>query len=450
MYVVSKKDSIYFQLLKLLLCSAVMVVLLFVGMNFISNYTIDYYYYNTNYSEKKDAEYIEKLQKYIDRNAISSRDTANLKAWVKKQNILTLKIYKDHIKVFDSDYPDKEIWEENIEANEYEWETYYSVEFADGMARVGIIGWYGYKSYNYALVAEIVVSFVLFFILVLLGIRRKMKYISKLCDEIGILEGGNLDYAITIKGNDELAALAEGLNSMRLSFQEMIEQEAEIVSENSKIITEMSHDLRTPVTSIMLYTEILKKGSYKDENKLLEYLEKIDRKSHRMKQLADHLFEYSMVSGGKEIELEPAESCEVRFYDLLSETCGYLMQEGFDVDFRVEWKDRNIRVYTEYIVRIIDNITSNITKYADPRHKVVISSLYTSHMAGFVFENAERELEEKQDSNVVGIQSIKNMMRKMGGDFRVAQKNGRFRIEILFPCVEGNEFRFIKKQFRIW
>lgn len=86
-----------------------------------------------------------------------------------------------------------------------------------------------------------------------------MKYISKLSDEIAILEGGSLDYKITIKGKDELAALAEGLENMRISFCNMIEQEAEITSENNRIITEMSHDLRTPVTSMMLYTEILKK-----------------------------------------------------------------------------------------------------------------------------------------------------------------------------------------------
>lgn len=108
-----------------------------------------------------------------------------------------------------------------------------------------------------------------------------MKYISKLSDEIAILEGGSLDYKITIKGKDELAALAEGLENMRISFCNMIEQEAEITSENNRIITEMSHDLRTPVTSMMLYTEILKKGRYKNEQQLLECLDKIDRKAHR-------------------------------------------------------------------------------------------------------------------------------------------------------------------------
>ena len=86
-----------------------------------------------------------------------------------------------------------------------------------------------------------------------------MKYIRKLSKEIEILEGGNLEYKITVNGKDELAALAGGLECMRESFRNQSIQEAEIVRENQKIVTQMSHDLRTPLTSIMLYTELTEK-----------------------------------------------------------------------------------------------------------------------------------------------------------------------------------------------
>lgn len=93
-----------------------------------------------------------------------------------------------------------------------------------------------------------------------------MAYILQLKDEIEILEGGSLDYPITIKGKDELAALAKGLDNMRKSFAGLIDQEGKMVQENQRIITEMSHDLRTPVTSIILYTEILKREPIKTRN----------------------------------------------------------------------------------------------------------------------------------------------------------------------------------------
>ena len=279
---------------------------------------------------------------------------------------------------------------------------------------------------------EELITFVFFIMLVLLGIRRKMKYIRKLGDEVEILEGGSLDYEITVKGKDELARLAESVESMRKAFNRMITQETEMIHENQRIVTEMSHDLRTPVTSIMLYTEILKKGKYKDEKQLLEYIEKIDRKAHAMKQLTENLFEYSLVTGENEIELEKAEQYEVIFYDLFSETCSYLEEKDFRVEFEVKWSENKVRISSDYIIRIMDNITSNIVKYADASFPVCITSISDNAMDGFVIENKIKENDEKIESTGIGIQSIKNMMMKMGGKCLIEEENDIFRVILLF------------------
>lgn len=433
MVTVNKKDSIYFQLFKLLVISFVVVVIFFLLTNRICEHLIENYYETSDYEKNKNEKYIDKLQAFIDLNDISSKDTAELSSWVKEQKVILLRVYVNNKKIFDSEYSDTDLWEEDVESDEYDWETYYSVEFTDETARIGIIGWYEGQLYNGALIAELLVSFALFVLLVLFGIRKKMKYILKLSREIKILESGSLDYEIAINGKDELAVLAESLDNMRLSFRKMIEQEAEMVNENGRIITEMSHDLRTPVTSMMLYTEILKKGTYKNDRQLLEYLDKIEKKARRMKQLTDHLFEYALVSGEKEIEMEEPESCEILFYDLFSETCSYLEQNGFDMDVKIDWTDRKVSVCTEYVVRILDNISSNIIKYADPEFKVKISSVNEDGMIGFCFENSEKKLEKKKESTGVGLQSIKNMMGKMNGKYRVVMDEGMFRIELLFP-----------------
>lgn len=311
------------------------------------------------------------------------------------------------------------------------------VEFSDGAVEVIITGAYIYQFYNYVMIGEIILSFVLFLLLVLLGIRRKMDYIRKLRDEIEILESGSLDYKITVKGKDELSELAEGLDSMRLSFVSLIQQEAEMVRENQRIVTEMSHDLRTPVTSIMLYTEILKKGKYKSEVQFKEYLDKIDLKAHRMKQLTDHLFEYSLIAGGGEIELEEPEQYEVLFYDLFSEICSFLEQKGFLVVFHVDWVDCVIQISTDYVMRILDNVTSNIVKYADPSAPVEISSLQEEHMVGFSVKNSIQRSEKKPESTGIGIQNINNMMQKMGGKSIVQEDEKQFRLVLLFPCLEN-------------
>ena len=150
--------------------------------------------------------------------------------------------------------------------------------------------------------------------------------------------------------------------------------------------------------------------------------------------MSDHLFEYSLVSENSGVELEEPELFEVLFYDLFSETCSYLEQYGFQVKFQVVWIARNIRVNTGYIARIMDNITSNIVKYASDREPVVIGSLEGREMAGFFIENTVRDMEEKPESTGIGIQSIRNMMKKMGGKCGVSCTENRFRIEVEFPC----------------
>ena len=90
---VNKKDSIYFQLLKLLTFSAIIAVTFFVLMNRNSDDFIARYYEESDYAEKRDERYVDKFQAFIDANEISSKDTAKLKAWVKEQKVITLRVY---------------------------------------------------------------------------------------------------------------------------------------------------------------------------------------------------------------------------------------------------------------------------------------------------------------------------------------------------------------------
>lgn len=97
---VNKKDSIYFQLLKLLTFSAIIAVTFFVLMNRNSDDFIARYYEESDYAEKRDERYVDKFQAFIDANEISSKDTAKLKAWVKEQKVITLRVYVDDKKIF--------------------------------------------------------------------------------------------------------------------------------------------------------------------------------------------------------------------------------------------------------------------------------------------------------------------------------------------------------------
>ena len=434
---VTKRNSLYFQLMILLVISGAVALAVFYGLNTVGENVVYYYYNHSNYSAKREKNYVAELQNYVSSNELKSSDTDELSQWVtEKAVIISLWLYKDNALIFDSDYPDNATYSsEPAYLDENNGSRFYTIEFADGEVEAGISGVFDYQLYNYASFGEMLLAFSIFILMVLIGIRKKMEYIRKLSKEIQILEGGNLEYKITVTGKDELAALAGGLNCMRESFRRQTIQEAEIVRENQKIVTQMSHDIRTTLTSIMLYTELLKKGTYKNEEQFLEYIEKIERKTRRMKQLADNLFEYSLVSSDQEIELEEAENEKMLFYDLFSETTSYLEQQGYQVDFLVNWNEARLKINTDYISRILDNVTSNIQKYADKSCPVTIGSVKNGNMEGFYFENRTAALTDETESTGVGIQSIKNMMAKMGGRCITGMENGVFRLTLYFPCV---------------
>ena len=95
------------------------------------------------------------------------------------------------------------------------------------------------------------------------------------------MEGGDLDHPITIRGSDEITTLASCLDSMRVTLRQQQEEEAQAAAKVKNLITEMSHDLRTPLTTLLLYTEILQYHKYETPEQADSYLNKIDARPGR-------------------------------------------------------------------------------------------------------------------------------------------------------------------------
>lgn len=423
------------MLFLLLIASAISGILYFV-LDSASEYLVEKYLEESEYAEERNAEAVSELQNYITSGDLASRDAEALALWVKKQKLLILCIYKDGIQVFDSRYPDQEIWDEEIVPADYDWINYDTVEFSDGMAEIQITGAYRYQIYSRVWILELAVCFFVFLMVVLFGIRRKMIYIRLLSNEVEALEGGSLHCPITVKGNDELSVLAEGLDSMRKSFLESQKKEEEIYLQNQHVITEMSHDLRTPVTSIILYSEILKAGKYRDDAQRDSYIEKIGRKAFQLKERTDQLLGYSLLSEKRNPpKMERAPFKDV-FYDLLSEACGYLEQTGFRIDSEMLWPEVVIAFNADYASRIVDNIVSNITKYADPQEPVRITQTEDKNMVGLLVQNRIRRADGNNDGTRVGIKNVCSMMEEMGGTCLFEKAGLHWEIGISFPVIE--------------
>lgn len=436
-----KFQSMYVQLVGLLLAAILISGAFYLLINRIGARIITEIFMNREHIEQISSAYVDDLQKFIDENQVSSNDSDKLTAWVKRQKIISIQVYKNELLTYNSYYPEAAVEDVAVEGRYYEWEHYYTVEFSDGTADVFLYGFFAYQLYTYALIAEILLAVVLLILIVIFGIRRTVRYIGKLKEECDILGSGDLDYEITVRGRNELSLLAEGMNHMRIALKESSENEEELSLANRRIITEMSHDLRTPLTSLLIYTGLLRKKEISDPDLLQEYLWKIDKKAQQIKRLSDNIFEYALMAEGAEVKLGEPETFREVFYDPLSEMAAYLEERQYITETNLEKDNRKICVNEEYINRILDNIVSNIIKYADKKAPIKIYTNHTEEWGRLVFRNTvcadPEDKKRKEGSTSIGLHNVDKMMKDMDGACVVEKKQKQFEMVLQLPWKAG-------------
>ena len=409
----------------LLLCG-----LLFFVLYNASDYYLTNYFERSLFLESHIQKQGESLQEYISKNGISSKDLQQLKKWEYRQPLILLELYSDGKCLYSSfyDVPDQELRYDETVGNE---DHIISVQLSDTEAIAVLYSDFTYQYYVLGTALSAVLALVLFILLFLRSNRKLIRYICRLNEEVQILEGGNLEYQVSVEGNDEITDLARSMNRMKESFQQQMETEQNLHQANRRLVTEMSHDLRTPLTGMMLYLEILKSHRYTTEEELQDYLEKIDAKAHHMKQLSDHLFEYSL-SDTTEERTEPQQMREA-FAKIINHLIDDLSAHGFAGVSELTWASCYVDVNREYLRRIFENIASNAVKYAEPAAEILISTIETAQSCGFSVMNTCSVSGSQTESNGIGIESIRTMMRQMNGSCTVEQTETAFEITLLFP-----------------
>jgi len=123
-------------------------------------------------------------------------------------------------------------------------------------------------------------------------------------------------------------------------------------------------------------------------------------------------------------------------YDELSDMCYYLEKQGFQIDTDIKWKKGKILMYEEYLIRILDNISSNILKYADKNKTISMRNEYHTNEMSILFENPYINSNNNTDGYHIGIQNIKMMMNEMNGKCEVIQNEQVFCVCITFQYKE--------------
>ena len=133
----------------------------------------------------------------------------------------------------------------------------------------------------------LLVGTLIFIITFLYVINRKVKDLDEISDGIKFIANGDLSYRLKIRGADEVSNIANNINLMASEIEKKIQSERAAEKTKSELITNVSHDLRTPLTSIMGYIGLLKDKRYKNEEEMNEYLNIAFNKSEKLKILIE-------------------------------------------------------------------------------------------------------------------------------------------------------------------
>lgn len=220
-----------------------------------------------------------------------------------------------------------------------------------------------FYSYEISYIISLVIGSLLFIYLIYFGIRKKVKYIEYITSSINEISKGNLKCNINIIGEDELAIVAEEINKMEIGLLNMIEHERENDKVQRELITNISHDLKTPLTIILGYLDIIRSKSYKTEEEQRQYLESAYNKAIVLQKMIFDLFELVKL-GNKQ---ESLNKCEVNVNKVLKqlviENIPIAEEKNITMDFTDSKDSINLNIDLDKILRAFNNLMNNALKY---------------------------------------------------------------------------------------
>ncbi|MDU0154628.1 sensor histidine kinase [Bacillus cabrialesii] len=203
--------------------------------------------------------------------------------------------------------------------------------------------------------------------------RKKILYVKHITESVHQIANGKLGLTIRIESRDELTELAQNINHMSEELEKKFEQERQLERSKSELISNVSHDLRTPLTSIIGYLDLLKKGRYASKAQFQEYLETIDSKSQRLKYLIDELFEYTHLSS-QDVKLTRKEAdLSGLLEQIIGEYIPIFEKEQLSVQKSITEDNIPVLMDIDKMVRVYDNLFMNAIKYSKKPSELVIS-----------------------------------------------------------------------------
>lgn len=313
------------------------------------------------------------------------------------------------------------------------------------------------NAYNTDRTVDAIFILSIFFIFIVLAgfifikkMNKITEYIQEISKTLNLLATGDMDVTIPIRRKDELGSLASDVNKMAYNLNELMKKEREWENQKNNLITNLSHDLRTPLTSILGFLELIEKGTDKDE-KLKHYCNISLEKAKKLKNSIDQLFEFTKINNA-DLKLNKIEIAVEALIEQV--TMGFIPAfEENNMEYRIISKCKSLKLQADPILlaRAFENIISNSIKYASEGKYLDIVIAKENDMAIIKFVNYGEEIKQedlknlfnrfyrvekncdKREGTGLGLAIVKTVVELHLGEINVTSSKEATQFEIRIP-----------------
>lgn len=319
-----------------------------------------------------------------------------------------------------------------------------------------LLGTTGSDAPNTALliVVSLLVFIVVFLLFFYLLTKRIIRYFAVLSEGLGLISQGDFDYRVPVRREDELGMLARNMNKMAEQLAEQKRREKEAEDAKMGLITGVSHDLRTPLTSMIGYLDLLRKRSFLDENEYDRFVNNAFSKAQQLRKLIDDLFLYTRLTSGDIVLAKQRADMRELLEQVLFEFVPLAEENDAVVRSRMQTRKAAVDIDPEQVARILDNLLMNALKHSTIPKSISVTltsdltSVYltvenegeriSATQAAKLFDRFYKPERAEPDARLqagagLGLAIAKELAERQGGRLTLAYEEGHYAFTLTLP-----------------